>query len=136
MGVHECESPDMSDCIETLKAKIVELREALKEALKETDEVEDPAQTVPRNSSEPAWSMVVSRNKKKKKATVSKRLPRNSNSTPPVATSVPFAVKVQRVKITVEGKRKVWRTLRTTTATAVKNTIKAITKIEAATVSL
>ena len=47
MGVHECESPDMSDCIETLKAKIVELREALKEALKETDEVEDPAQTVP-----------------------------------------------------------------------------------------
>ena len=82
------------------------------------------------NHKEPAWSMVVSRNKKRKKASVSKRLPRNSNSAPPVATSAPFDEKVQRLKKTVEGKRKVWGTLRTTTATAVKNTIRTIIKIE------
>ena len=35
------------NCIETLKAEIVELQEALKEALKEMDEVEDSTQTVP-----------------------------------------------------------------------------------------
>ena len=35
-----------SDCIQTLKAEIVELREALKEALKVTYEVEDPTQSV------------------------------------------------------------------------------------------
>jgi len=39
-------------------------------------------------------------------------------------------VKVPRPKSAVEGKRKVWGTLRSTTATAVKNTIKAITKID------
>ena len=49
--LHESKMADMSYCIETLKAEIVELREALKEALKETDEVEDPTRTLPRNSS-------------------------------------------------------------------------------------
>ena len=128
--LHESKMADMSDCILTLKAEIVELREALKGALKEMDEVGDSTQTVPRNSSEPAWSMVVSRNKKGRKATVPKRHPRNPNSALPVATSAPSDAKVQRPKITVEGKRKVWGTLRTSTATAVKNTIRAITKIE------
>ena len=65
--LHESKMADMSDCIETLKAEIVELREALKEVLKEMDEVEDPTRTVPRNSSEPAWSMVVSCNKKRRR---------------------------------------------------------------------
>ena len=40
------------------------------------------------------------------------------------------AAKVQKLKSAVEGKRKVWGMLRATTATAVKNTIKAITKTD------
>ena len=58
---------------------------------------------------------------------MSKRLHRNPNSAPPVATSAPSDA---RPMMTVEEKRKVWGTLRTTRATAVKNTIRAITKIE------
>ena len=110
---------DMSDCITALRAEIVELREALKEAIKDapkTVEVKDSKQVAPRNSSV-AWSTVVSRSRKKKEKndfTLSKCSPQNSDSDSPVVVA-----KVQRPKAAVEGKRKVWGTLRTTTTTAV-----------------
>ena len=56
--LHESKMADMSDCITALKTEIVELREALKEALKDapkTVEFKDSKQVAPRNSSV-AWS--------------------------------------------------------------------------------
>ena len=53
------------------------------------------------------------------------------NINPPVAHE-PASVsnrEPQGTKVLVEGKRKIWGTLKVTTASAVENTIKAITKI-------
>ena len=128
--LHETEMADMSDCITALEAEIVELREALKEAIKDAPKMvegKDSKQVTSRNSSV-TWSTVVSRrrkNKEKNVSTLSKCPSRNSDSDSRVTVA-----KVRRPKSAVEGKRKVWGTLRSTTATAVKNTIKAITKID------
>ena len=91
----------------TLKAEIVELREALKEAIKDapkTVEVKDSKQVAPRNSSV-AWSTVVSHSRKKKEkneSTLSKCSPRNSDSDSPVVVA-----KVQTPKSAVEGEESV-----------------------------
>ena len=59
--LHESEMADMSDCITAMKAEIVELSEALKEAIKEASkivEIKDSKQVAPQNSSV-AWSTVI-----------------------------------------------------------------------------
>ena len=105
---------DMSDCITALRAEIVELREALKEAIKDapkTVEVKDSKQVAPRNSSV-AWSTVSLAVGKRKRKTIllSPNVPLKTRTLTPV-----IVAKVQRPKAAVEGKRKVWGTLRTTT---------------------
>ena len=133
--LHETKMVDMWDCITALRTEVAELRTALTEALaqkaKKASELLRDAGAM-QNSSE-TWSTVVSRGSKRK-ATVSKRPRRNS---PPAvsepqsgAQAVRSSDKVQRPKKVVEGKRKVWGTLRATTAIAVRNTIRAITNID------
>ena len=105
--LHESEMADMSDCIMALKAEIVELREALKEAINDAPkivEVNDSKQVALRNSSV-TWSTVVSRsrkNKEKNESTLSKCPPRNSDSDSPVTVA-----KVQRPKSEVKCKQMV-----------------------------
>ena len=104
----------------------MELQEALKEAIKDAPkmvEVKDSKQVTSRNSSV-SWSTVISRrrkNKKKNESALSKCPPQNLDS-----DSCVTVAKVQRPKSAIEGKRRVWGMLRSTTVTAVKITIIAI----------
>lgn len=130
--LHETKMVDMWDCITALRTEVAELRTALTEALAQKASKTMLDAGAMKNSSE-TWSTVVSRGSKRK-ATASKRPPPRRNSPPAVSEPQSVAAqsteKAQRPKKVVEGKRKVWGTLRATTAIAVRNTIRAITNID------
>jgi len=109
---------DMKDCIVALKAEIVELRVAL-DQVKSVEPI--AAQRGNGSSNSEAWSTAASlsrQRKGKKSATAAKTASREQSavSSPP--------------EVVVQGKRKVWGTLRTTTEAAVKNTIKLVCKVD------
>ena len=130
--LHETKMVDMWDCITALRTEVAELRTALTEALaqkaqKASESLRDAGAM--QNSSE-TWSTVVSRGSKRK-ATRPRRNSPPADSEPQSGAQADRSTdKVRRPKKVVEGKRKVWGTLRATTAIAVRNTIRAITSID------
>lgn len=136
---------NLEAAISTLTAEIVELRKAVSERMESTDDSK---------SSTESWATVARRGGKQTtlkhaNGTNTHRFRANSTgsrSSSNVAISASSnvcrskSVSVQprmnesasntRPKVRVEGKRKVWGTLRTTTASAISNTIKALTNVE------
>ena len=143
----------MSDCISALKVEISELRSALKDiesagvsVSTDRDQESEPAQK--RSAPDRQWTTVGSgrRGRKRHQKFTKANLPAGSapssslrtdgrrlidTSAPPAETNIRSSTS-DKEKVIIEGKRKVWGTLRATSAGAVKNTIKALSKIEAA----
>jgi len=128
---------DMKDCIVALKAEIVELRVALDQV--KSVEVPIAAQRGSGSSNSEAWTTAASRRRQrkgKKSATAAKMADRERSAVSPpslipeasrqAASNTNKEQPLRRPKVVVQGKRKVWGTLRTTTEAAVKNTIKLI----------
>ena len=128
---------NMKDCIVALKAEIVELRVAL-DQVKSVEPI--AAQRGSGSSNSEAWSTAASRSRQrkgKKSATVAKTASRKQSTVSPppeasrqAASNTNKEQPLRRPKVVVQGKRKVWGTLRTTTEAAVKNTIKLVCKVD------
>jgi len=132
---------DMKDCIVALRAEIDELRVALDQT--KSVEVPTAAQRGSGSSNSEAWSTAASRRhqrKEKKSATAAKMASREQSAVSPpsltpeasrqAATNANKEQPLRRPKVVVQGKRKVWGTLRTTTEAAVKNTIKLVCNVD------
>lgn len=125
--------------VATLTAEIAELRKVVSEKV-----------TVSSNAASDSWSTVVKRGRKRNVANGNDHRGTNSGAgnsrltrtqaaagTPSgsgprsnVSESTQSQNRSTRPKIRVEGKRKVWGTLKVTTANAISSTIKLVTKIE------
>lgn len=117
--------------VATLTAEIAELRKVVSEQA-----------TISSNAASDSWSTVVKRGRKRNVANGNDHCGSNSRmraaaGTPSgsgprsnVSESIQSQNRSTRPKIRVEGKRKVWGTLKATTANAISSTIKLVTKIE------
>ena len=140
----------MSDGISALKVEINELRSALKDiepavsVSTDRDQESEPIATQERSASDRQWTTVGSgrRGRKRHQKFTKAGLPAGSAPSSfrsdgrrfdavalPAETNIRNST-TDKEKVIIEGKGKVWGTLTATSARAVKNTVKAPSKIE------
>lgn len=126
---------DLKDCIEALKSEILELRSTVQELSNKVEAAE-----AKNRKAEPSWSQVVRRGKKKplkqkqgaayaeSQSTEQSRVTRQADC---LTSNEPRARKLNNARKSVKavGARKIWGTLRTTTCTAVRNTLNSLTEV-------
>ena len=122
---------DLRNCIEVLKAEILELRSTV-QVLSSRVEATERAEN--RKPEPPSWSQIVRRSKKRPLKQRQETADTESLPTRPAGQANSDKRRTQKPSnsqkmVKADGARKIWGTLKTTTCTAVRNTISSVTKV-------
>ena len=121
---------ELKDCIEALKAEILELRSTVQELSNKVEAV-----AAEKRKTDLSWSQVVRRGKQRQETARSDTHPAKQTAAPGQVGSLhPIESRTRkpankRKSLKAEGARKIWGTLKTTTSIAVRNTISSLTTI-------
>ena len=121
---------DLKNCIEVLKAEILELRSTVQVLSSTVEETEAEN----RKPEPPSWSHVVQRSKKWPLKQRQETADTESLPARPAGQANSDKRRTQKPSnsqrtVKAHGARKIWGTLKTTTCTAVRNTISSVTKL-------